>query len=477
MLPPKKRACLAHKKAVRRAKALVEHVLTADQVVPSGGVVEVRLCAGGGVGSCRRAERQLGITRVLDIDCRKDHLAFDGSPVHVYTRPNAQRVFSALYKHDATQGPFKLAAELERGWRVPGVEDYDADVGCLQGGWRDSNNHLRCLLDIVRAKFPNSFLVVLASPPCRMATHANQKKHKRDVKDYMKFTARFFRRIAELKRVGACDALLVEWSGLGRHEKGTFVPGKYPRRMLRAMNEVFNIFDVRPIQAAEYGSPSMRKRLLFAERSVFDFFPEKLYKQDWRGWGEVLGVCRSAKLSLITRTWRALEYRGKPPSGPATTITTMGVHIFIDRDGEDHPTDFALKPVQLAKLIGCDPFDPKLAKLAKLPVRQASVLVGISFSVQWYLAVMVAQMGAALLRGHCCGIVSKEHGNRVFWALEHWRRNRHPKPIPGFFPRYYRLLEDVKRKKIRSVEEFRRRARYFIQKSQKYDEKHVLESI
>jgi hypothetical protein len=122
--------------------------------------------------------------------------------------------------------------------------------------------------------------------------------------------------------------------------------------------------------------------------------------------------------------------------------------------------------VQLAKLIGCDPYDPKLIKLAKLPIRQASVLVGISFSVQWYLAVIVAQMSAALLRGHCCGIISKEHGNRVFWALERWRRNRHPKPIPGFLPRFYKLLEDVKRKKIRSVDEFQRRARYFVRKAQ-----------
>lgn len=465
LLPPKKRACLAHKKAASRTKALLGHVLATDQIVPSGGVVEVRLCAGAGVGSCRLAEQKLGITRVLDIDCRTDHLAFDGLPVNIYTRQKAQSIFSALYKHDATDGPFKLAAELESGWRVPGVADYDAGVGCLKGGWKDPNNHLRCLLDIVRAKFPHSFLIVMASPPCRMASNANQKKRRRDVRDYMAYTARFFRRIAELRRVGACDALLVEWSGLGRHKKGKFVPGKYPRCMLRALNEVLDVFDVRPIQAAEYGSPSLRKRLLFAERGVFDFLPQKLDKKDFIGWGLVLGVCRSATLSLISRTWCALEYRGKPPSGPATTITTMGLHIYIDREDEEHPTNFALTPLQLAKLIGCDPFDPRLPKLMKLPVRQASVLIGISFSVQWHSAVMVAQMGAALLRGRCCGIVSKNHGSRVFWKLEKWRRSRHPKPVPGFLPRYYKLMEDVKRKKIRSIQDFQRRAQYFVRKA------------
>lgn len=466
-IPPKKRykyAKLARKKREKRSKEMIDFVLRKNEVAPSPGVVEVRLCAGGGVGSCRLSELKLNITRVLDIDCRVDHLKFDGSKVHIYQRSRADAILDKFLRHDFSKGPFKLAAELEPGWRVPTVEDYDAEVGVLRGGWQDNHNDLHQLLHIVRQKYPTSHLVVLASPPCRVASHANQKKDNDDVEDYMKLTERFFRRISYLKHTGACDALLVEWSAAGRRKNGVFQPGAYAAKMLEQMNQILNnSFTVKPIQAANYGCPSKRKRLLFADQRVFDYLPNPLLEKNWRGWGLMLGVCNSAKMCLVTRTWRAREYHGKDPNEPTTTLTTMGQHIFINRSDEEVPTLFAVTPSNLAKLIGVDPFDPKLRLLERLPVRQASVLVGISFSVQWYLAVMVAQMAAARYCGRFCGVFSKEHANTVFWYLENWRRARHPKPIPGLMPRWYKFKEDLHKGKMKT-REYKRRIAYFKRK-------------
>lgn len=467
-LPPKKRykaAKLRLRSLGQNAKKPSKNAIHWGQTVKSKRVVEVRLCAGGSVGSCLVSQKILNITQALHIDCRPKHLGFDGSPVHVYARSRAHEIFQKFKEHDCSYGPFKLAAELEPGWRVPTVDDYDAEVGVLQGGWDDSKNDLQQLLNIVRIKFPECFVVVLASPPCRIASNANQRKDEEDVDEYMKFTQRFFRRIANLRRTGVCDALLIEWAAQGRHRDGVFEPGTHATQMLNQMNDILNdSFTVLPIQAADYGCPSTRKRLLFAEKKVFDFLPCPLAENEWVGWGRYLGFCDYAPFSLVTRSWRALSYNGKDPRETAMTVTTMGQHIYIDREDEEVPTLFPVSPQNLAKLIGVDPFDPNLDRLAKLPIREASILVGISFSVQWYNAVIIAQMGAANARGHYCGIHTQEHANAVYWKLEKWRRERHPKPVRGLMPKLYKLREDVKKGKVKSRKKFQHRLKYFQRK-------------
>lgn len=435
-LPPKKRACLAQRRQQERTKDLVDYVLTEDALTPCKPTFLVRLCAGGTLGCCRLGEAQLNVVPALDIDIRPDHLGWDGSKVHVFSRKNKWSHFQEFARHDPfAHGPFKLAAGLEPGWYVPGVDEYEDDVGVLGGGRRNEMSDLNILFRILRQKYPGHRVVVLASPPCRMISVANKGEHKKDLKEYLGGTRRFLERLRYSLDCNLIDHLLVECSAPGKYVKNQFVPGKAARLMLEALGPGFA---VQKLEAAKWGSPSLRNRLLFAERSVFDYLPARLDCENYRGWGPVVGVCKNSILRLVARTWRGLEFAGKHPTDPSTCLTTMGLDMYAERDDDPAPTCVTIDVISLAKLLGCDPHDSRLPALKRMPFRRACILIGIGFASQWYLAVLTGQLAAFMVPAQEGGILSKEHASRVYWRIENWRRSRHPPPVPRFWPRLHK---------------------------------------
>lgn len=459
-LPFKKRVCLAYRHQRDRTKRLVEYVLEKDTLAPCKPTLLVRLCAGGTLGCCRLGEAQLNVIPTLDIDIRPDHLGWDGSKVHVFSRKNKWSLFQDFARHDPfAQGPFKLAAGLEPGWYVPGVE-YEDDVGVLGGGRRHNTSDLNILFRILRQKYPGHRVVVLASPPCRMISVANKGEHKNDLEEYLGGTRRFLERLRYSLDCNLIDHLLVECSARGKYVKNQFVPGKAARLMLEALGPGFA---VKKLEAAKWGSPSLRNRLLFAEKSVFDYLPAQLDYDDYRGWGLVVGVCKNSMLRLVARTWRGEEFAGKCPTEPSTCLTTMGLDMYAERDDDPTPTCVTIDVISLAKLLGCDPQDPRLPLLKRIPFRRACILIGIGFSSQWYLAVLTAQLAAFMVPAREGGILSKNHASRVFWRIENWRRSHHPKPVPRVWPR---LHKKKVRQRVEANHKRKRRGKH-VQKCKK----------
>ena len=445
-LPLKKRACIAYRESKRRAAARVDTAVADAKIVAGRPALLVRLCAGGTLGCCKLGEQQLNVVPVLDIDVREQHLGWDNSTVHVFTRKNRWSLLRAFAAHNPfANGPFKLAAGLEPGWYVPGVDDYEVGVGVLAGSRFDKRSDLNLYLHLLRSGYPDHTLIVLASPPCRMLSVCNKGEDPDDLKAYLKGTRRFLQRLTYAKNNDLFDHLLIECSAPGRYERGVFVPGKAASFMLKALGPGYT---VKKLEAAKWGSPSLRNRLLFAENAVFDCLPKPLEYDKYRGWGVPVGVCKSSNLRLVARTWRGKEFAGKFPTEPSTCLTTMGLDMYADRDNDPEPTCVAIDAVSLAKTLGVDAFDPRLKVLANLPFRRACTLIGIGFSSQWYLAVLTAQLTAASLAGKpkYTGFVSKDHSNRVFWRIENWRRSRHPKPVPRKWSKIYKRKVKEKEK-------------------------------
>jgi len=117
----------------------------------------------------------------------------------------------------------------------------------------------------------------------------------------------------------------------------------------------------------------------------------------------------------------------------------MGLDMYADRDDDPRPTCVTIDVISMAKLLGCDPYDPRLPLLKRMPFRKASVLVGIGFATQWYLAVLTGQLAAAMVPAQEGGLLSKDHARRVVWRIENWRRSRHPKPVPRAWPKIHKI--------------------------------------
>lgn len=458
-VPPKKRVCVAQRRLFARTKSLVDYVLAKDALTPCRPTFLVRLCAGGTVGCCRLGERELNIIPVLDVDIRPDHLGWNGSAVHTFSRKNKWSLYRAFSEHDPfAQGPFKLAAGLEPGWYVPGVNDYEDHVGVLGGGRRDPMSDLNIFFRVLRNKYPGHRVIVLASPPCRMISVCNQGEDEGDLEEYLGGTRRFLQRLRFSKDCGFFDHLLVECSAPGRYvRENHFVPGKAAQMMLDALGPGFS---VKKLEAAKWGSASLRNRLLFAETSVFDYLPAQLDYDDYRGWGPVVGVCKSSNLRLVARTWRGAVFAGKLPTEPSTCLTTMGLDMYAERDDDPRPTCVTIDVLSLAKLLGCDPRDSRLPLLKRMPFRRASILIGIGFASQWYLAVLTGQLAAAMVPAQEGGLLSKDHASRVFWRIENWRRSRHPKPVPRVWPKIHKIkvrANHLRKKKQRRNKRKRKR--------------------
>ena len=311
LLPPKKRALLAYRKEKCAQQSRIETAVADAKIVAGKPALLVRLCAGGTVGCCKLGEEQLGVVPVLDIDVRSEHLGWDNSKVHVFNRKQRWSLLKAFAKHNPyADGPFKLAAGLEPGWYVPGVKDYEADVGVFAGKRFDQRSDLNLYLRVLCSGYPDHTIIVLASPPCRMISVCNKGEHPEDLENYLKGTRRFLQRLRFAKDNNFCDHVLVECSAPGRYKGKVFVPGKAASLMLKALGPGFG---VKKLQAAKWGSPSLRNRLLFAENSVFDCLPNQLDPDDYVGWGPYLGVVNSSNLMLVQKTWRGKQYCGNFP--------------------------------------------------------------------------------------------------------------------------------------------------------------------
>ena len=77
--------------------------------------------------------------------------------------------------------------------------------------------------------------------------------------------------------------------------------------------------------------------------------------------------------------------------------------------------------------------DPRLAELAAMSSRDRNTLTGITFCVQYYLAVNTAV--AAYL-----GVFrDQQHASRCFWRYENQRHASHPLPERGLAARRHSL--------------------------------------
>jgi len=431
----------------------------------------VRLCAGGSLGCCKLSEQRLGLLPVLDIDIRPEYLGWCGNKVHVYHSARKHDMFEALRKHDPRlEGPFKLAAQLEKGWLVPGV-DYPAGVGVLQGGVKHVHSDLNIMFQILRAKFPGRRIFVLASPPCRMISTCNSGEDEGDLQEYLQGSRKFLERLRYSKDCRLVDRIMVECSAPGRWVTKatgrTFLPGRHAQTMLDALGPGFS---VQKLEAAKWGSPSRRNRLLFAERDVFDYLPAELPEELWRGWGPCVGVCKNSKGRLVEVSWRRSDdigFAGQFPSFPAPCITTMGLDEYYDEDDDPTPTCVRLGVVSLAKVLGCDAYDPRLECLAKMKQGLATRIVGIGFSPQWYNAAMVAQLAECDVSEGKPSAQARGNASALYWELENWRRSRHPPPKPGKWPKEHKLRVKLKDKEERRKRRKKRKKKREEQKSKK----------
>ena len=187
--------------------------------------VVVLLCAGGMLGT--DSLEPLGGRLVLAVDLRKAYLdAFGRKKAVVWQRRRRQHILQALAAHDDRCEPFKLAASVQRGFYVPEMLYEDVDgVGTLLGAAKSATSDLNLLLGVVRRKYPESKVVLMASPPCRMFSNANQRSSPEDKDEFLSVTVRLLQRMRWSQHLGLCDAVLVECSAPGRHHSGVFVPG------------------------------------------------------------------------------------------------------------------------------------------------------------------------------------------------------------------------------------------------------------
>lgn len=406
--------------------------------------VVVLLCAGGMVGTDSLSP--LGGGRlVMAVDLRKEYLnAFGETKAMLWQKPQRQRIVNAFAAHDDSSGPFKIAASVQRGFYVPELL-YDVEgVGTFLGGAADPNNDLNLVLEAVRAKYPASKIVLMASPPCRMFSNANQRSCDADKREFLDVTLRLLRKMRWSQHHGFCDSVLIECSAAGRRGRGgEFLPGRECRKMVDALNCVGEkMYVADKINAADYGGYLNRWRLFIAPAGAHRMLPDSIPKtktegkrsrhhppRKHRGWGVPLGVGPSSHLKLVRGSWLNKRFAGNPSAKPGPTATTHRLYVYPGNQRR-----VTLVPVKRrGVLMGLRADDARLPKLQAMPSGQRNTLTGITFSVQYYLPVLAATAGYL-------GVFRNQREvSAAFWVYENRRHATHPAPRGALAARRYRL--------------------------------------
>ena len=418
-----------------------QHAVSRAELVRRGGpdVIQCLLFSGAAVGVDEEVLNSVGVMTVFMLDNDWEKLGAFGDQVFFTVEELVRAIPGWNFVLD---GPMRLCASFQAGYKIDYVAYWEENskgqrVRTLKGYWdngeslprgnpcRRENDYVQ-ILKALHSRFPRSRVTTVFSTPCRVFSQANSTKSAEKVdsetshKDaYLRKTCLVMKRAAfaveYLNRLGVQAFLWAECS----------LKEPQADAICEAMNSVNGRkYMWRKVCAEHYGSPSDRVRVVFAPFALFDYLPTAR-PEFVAGWGFVLLVCKSSKLRLQGGCWRRKAFLGRPPCETASAATTMPYLYYIERDDEDEVHLIAATPRQKAMLMGVCPLDPRLDALDKLPNALGNTIVGISFSSQWFLAVEFGCLGAMQLMG------SPENTSRVFWAVEHARRQRHPPCIPG----------------------------------------------
>ena len=397
--------------------------------------VTVLLCSGAMVGT--DSLTPLGGRLVLAVDLRKEYLdALGNTKAEVWQRKDRERILDSFYRHRDSEGPYKIAASVQRGFYVPGLlYDVTTPIGTLLGSCNSKTNDLNLLLGVVRRKYPNSKVVVVASPPCRMFSNANQRSSDADKKEFLNTTLRLLRKLRWSQHHGFCDAVMVECSASGRHVKGVFEPGAECRAMVKALNCVGDkIYVADKINAADYGGYLNRRRLFIAPKTAHGMLPDSITQnkkrkrgsdgqegvpKKHRGWGWPAGVGTQSDKRMARGSWLKTEtgFTGTPPGLPGPTMTTHRMFMYSDKKGERKVT---LVPInRRAVLMGMRADDDRLHALRDMPTGKRNTLTGITFSTEYWLATQTA------VAGHLGCFSDQKCASRAYWKYENRRHATH----------------------------------------------------
>lgn len=415
---------------------------------PACGVV--RWFAGGGVGTDAEALAHMGGLDLLQVDIRPEYLEWDGSTAVRWQQSRRDDILQQIRDHDFTQGPFKLAASVRKGFYVPGLE-YDLDVGTFRRCKpEDPKSDQNRILQVLRERFPHLKLVLLASPPCRMTSNCNSTTGRVEKQEFLQHILHSLRGLRYALEFGKVDTVLVEESAKGTHDRhGVFVPGDDARRMLAALNCVddgagdarFGV--VRLDAAADFGGPSTRQRLLFAPKNVLAAVPARnldacAHQEPTTSWGLVLGVPeKHGILRTVRGSWLPRNFAGCHPSDAGGTLTTLPMFMYAERHDMPQPTLVGLGPVDRALWLGCRPNDPRLPRLLHMSQQLSNTLTGISFAADFYLGVLAAAMGTLGCLDGAAG------ARRAFWSVQRDRRALHRQPVRGQRVKRHNFLADL----------------------------------
>ena len=361
----------------------------------------------------------------------------DGCPAHVWS-PKTQ-VVDKLRTHDFARAPFRLAANLRPGFYAPEVQ-YDVEVGTFRHcDYRHPQSDLNILFRVLRDLFPNMKLLVFATPPCRMTSSANTVTDPADKEVFVGHIAAVLKQLRFALEFGLVDDVVVEESCAAQvRGDQTCVLGEQGQRLLDALNCADRVtpprFGVVKLDAADYGAPSTRKRVLFAQKDTLACLPRPA--DEWTGWGRVIGVSeKHSKLLLSGGTWRRQEgYSAFHASSPSHTLTQNPTTMCLDGTG-DSPTLVDVDALERGLLLGCRYDDPKLRQLMALPRRLANTLTGITTCAQFDLAVVAASMQMT----KCLA-----DADTAFWAAERRRQALFPHPPRGWRVRWHKFLVKLK---------------------------------
>lgn len=406
--------------------------------------VVVLLCAGGMVGTDDLTP--LGGRLVLAVDLRTEYLdAFGETRAVLWQKTRRQHILGAFATHDDTAGPFKIAASVQRGFYVPDLL-YDVHgVGTFLGAAHAASNDLNLILGAVRSKYPGSKVVLMASPPCRMFSNANQRSCDADKREFLNVTLRLLRKMRWSHHLGFCDAAVIECSAPGKRARGgTFLPGRECQLMVDALNCVGKkMYVADKINAADYGAYSNRWRLFIAPAGAHRMLPDSIPgtkktkgkrsghqpPRKHRGWGIPLQVGPASHLRLVRGSWLNKRFAGEPPTKPGPTPTTHRLYVYPGNERR-----VTLVPVQRrGVLMGLRADDTRVPKLRAMPSGQRNTLTGITFCVQYYLGTLAATAG------HLGCFPNQREASRAFWRYENRRHATHPAPQGALAARRYKL--------------------------------------
>lgn len=406
----------------RRAALVRRGRLPLSDTAPPCGIL--RLFAGARVGTDDLALAELGAVELLDLDIRPENLnaLHPAVPVHTWS-PNTP-ILDQLRTHHYEDTPFLLAANLRPGFYAPEAQ-YDVDVGTFRHcDARHPQSDLNNVLRVLRHTFPGMKLLVFATPPCRMTSHANTTTDPADKQAFVRHIEAVLTQLRYALEFGLVDDVVVEES----------CSADAAQHFVQKLNGVDRItppqFGYAKVDAADYHAPSTRKRVLFARHDTLACLPRPA--DDWVGWAPVLGVSPYSQLLLSSNTWRGQNM--VCGGSPCNTLTGNGMSACLDGTGDD-PTLVTLDPVEHAKLVGCRPDDPKLRHLLALPRRFAIKLAGMTTCVQFDLVAVAASMQRM-------GCVADAH--TAFWDAERRRRALFPPPPRGERVRWHRFLVRLK---------------------------------